>query len=113
MTWMAISGVGKVGEKVSKVPMILIPHSFSIYENLDFCICATVKSGKRATDIHVSSNCAALSSMNHSNTAIKLFNIRVIIKRLGHTINQSGLNSLFSMALKRCKSDFSKDCPLT
>ena len=35
---LAISGVGKVGEKVSKVPMILIPHSFSIYENLDFCI---------------------------------------------------------------------------
>ena len=33
---LAISGVGKVGEKVSKVPMILIPHSFSIYENLDF-----------------------------------------------------------------------------
>lgn len=63
---LAISGVGKVGEKVSKVPMILIPHSFSIYENLDFCICDTVKSGKRATDIHVSSNCAALSSMNRS-----------------------------------------------
>ncbi len=46
--------------------------------------------------------------IDHSNTVIKLFNIRVIIKRLGHTINQSGLNSLFQWLLKGAKVIFQK-----
>ncbi|MCZ5678045.1 GntR family transcriptional regulator [Escherichia coli] len=36
----------------------------------------------------------------------------MIDKRLGHTINQSGLNSLFQWLLKGAKVIFQKDCRL-